>query len=330
MSLVPTVYKSTDPGAPLLSGQPGALAMLLDALLVDGYGSGANRKPGMGWTRAFSGSNVRVFRNAPITGTGFYLRVDDTAQRSALVRGFSTMSDIETGTDPTPTIALKPSGSRWDKSSVASAEGRAWVAVGNERFFYLFIDTSGQFQQYGSSVMHPHYAGDIVSLKAGDMHNFVVSYKGSDAEMSSTMGYALRGQNGWGVSSTTDSTTSCFIGRNATANPGAIRCGVSADGHYSSGSFGSSNQYPPYPYPLNNGLLYSPVVVFENSYVPRGYLPGLYAPIHRRPFPELTVVSDIGGLPAGTELLAKGYITDTTSYVETYLGQVLIDVANEW
>lgn len=123
MSLVPTVYKSTDPGAPLLSGQAGALAMLLDALLVDGYGSGANRKPGMGWSRAFSGSNVRVFRNAPITGTGFYLRVDDTAQRSALLRGFATMSDIDVGTDPTPTIALKSNGSRWDKSSVASAGG---------------------------------------------------------------------------------------------------------------------------------------------------------------------------------------------------------------
>ncbi|WP_260477096.1 hypothetical protein [Stenotrophomonas sp. 278] len=42
------------------------------------------------------------------------------------------------------------------------------------------------------------------------------------------------------------------------------------------------------------------------------------------------MVSDIDGLPARTQLLAKGYITDTTSYVETYLGQVLIDVANEW
>ncbi len=330
MSLVPTVYKSTDPGAPLLSGQPGALAMLLDALLVDGYGSGANRKPGMGWTRAFSGSNVRVFRNAPITGTGFYLRVDDTAQRSALVRGFATMSDIDTGTDPAPTIALKPSGSRWDKSSVANAEGREWVAVGTEKFFYLFIDTSAQYQRYGGQAMHPHYAGDMVSLKPGDRHHYVVSYKGSDQEMSSTIGYSLKGNYSWSNSPTADSATSCFIGRNASANPGSIRAALMADGQYTSGSFGNSTQFPPYPYPLNSGLLYSPVVVFEASYVPRGYLPGLYAPIHRCPFPDMTVVSDIGGLPSGTQLLAKGYILDTTAYSDSYIGQVLIDIANEW
>ncbi|MGV6489015.1 hypothetical protein [Stenotrophomonas bentonitica] len=330
MSLIPNVYKSTDPGAPQLSGQPGAMAMLLDALLVDGYGSGANQKPGMGWTKAFTGSNVRVFRNASIIGTGFFLRLDDTAQRSALLRGFATMSDIDNGSDPTPATSLKPTGSRWDKSSTATAEARSWVAVGNERFFYLFVDTSGQFAQYGGGAMHPHYAGDITSLKPGDKHHYVVSYKGSDNELSSSIGYGLKGQSGWSNSFTSDTSTSCFIGRNSAAVPGAARCGLSADGMYSSGSFGSSSQYPPYPYAANNGLLYAPVVVFEGPYAPRGFLPGLYAPVHRRPFPEMTVVSDVGGLPAGTQLLAKGYIIDTTGYSESYHGQVLIDIANAW
>ncbi|MGH8039174.1 MAG: hypothetical protein ACREPD_15650 [Stenotrophomonas sp.] len=330
MSLIPTVYKSTDPGAPLLSGQPGALAILLDALLVDGYGTGANQKLGMGWTRAFTGSNVRVFRNNSIVATGFFLRLDDTAQRSALLRGFATMSDIDTGTDPTPATSLKPTGSRWDKSSLATSEGRAWVAVGNERFFYLFIDTSGQFAQNGGGAMHPHYAGDITSLKPGDRHHYVVSYKGSDTEMSSSIGYSLKGQSSWSISNTSDTGTACFIGRNTAAVPGAVRCAVSADGMYNAGSFGNATIYPPYPYAANNGLLYAPIVVFEGSYLPRGFLPGLYAPIHRRPFPEMTVVSDIGGLPAGTQLLAKGYIVDTTGYSDSYHGQVLIDIANAW
>lgn len=208
--------------------------------------------------------------------------------------------------------------------------GREWVAVGTEKFFYLFIDTSAQYQQYGSSVMHAHYAGDMVSLKPGDMHHYVVSYKGSDEEMSSTIGYSLKGNYSWSNSPTSDTATSCFIGRNASANPGSIRAALMADGQYTTGAFGNSLQFPPYPYPLNNGLLYSPIVVFEASYVPRGYLPGLYAPIHRRPFPEMTVVSDVGGLPAGTQLLAKGYILDTTTYSDSYIGQVLIDIANEW
>lgn len=330
MSLTPKMYSSTDPGAPLLSGQPGALAILLDALLVDGYGSGSDQKAGMGWSRAFSGTNVRVYRNSPLTGSGCYLRVDDTAQRSALLRMYATMSDIDTGTDATPTVGVKAMGCRWEKSLVATAGARQWFAVGTEKIFYLFIDTGDQFGTFGSQAMHPHYAGDMSSLKPGDRHNFVLSYKGSDGEGSSAIGYSLRIYPGWGNTPSGDSSTCCFIGRNMTAMPGSVPAYITTTAQPSGGAMGSSTALPSYPYTANSGLLYAAVEVLEGPYKPRGFLPGLFAPLHRKPFPEMTSVSDVGGLPVGTKLLAKGYVLDTTGYSDSYAGQVLIDMSNEW
>ncbi|MNV13103.1 hypothetical protein D3C71_1037310 [compost metagenome] len=64
---------------------------------------------------------------------------------------------------------------------------------------------------------------------------------------------------------------------------------------------------------------------------PRGFLPGAFAPIHRRPFPEMTIVTDVDGLPVGTQLLAKCVTVDSSGgFNETYTGQILIDITNAW
>ncbi|MCU1068538.1 hypothetical protein [Stenotrophomonas maltophilia] len=331
MSLTPTIYRSTDPGAPLLSGTAGALLTVLDAILVDGYGLGESRKAGMGWTKAFSGSGLRAYRGSPTTGSGYYLRVDDTAARSSLLRGYSSMSDINTGTDPVPSDAMKSIGSRWDKSNNASAEARHWLAVGNERFFYLFLDTAGNFATQGTQGTFGHYAGDMISMRPGDRHNFCVSYKGSDTEASSSIGYAFKAQSGWASSGGSDSTTASFIARSFTGAPGSVRAFLSAPGQASGGLMGSLSSFPAYPYPGNGGLLYGSVDVLEAAYLPRGRLPGIYAPIHRRPFPDQGLLTDVEGLPPGTELMAKNVAGETMSgYHDSYTGQILIDMTNAW
>lgn len=331
MSLTPTIYRSTDPGAPLLSGTAGALLTVLDAILVDGYGLGDSRKAGMGWTKAFSGSGLRTYRNSPITGSGYYLRVDDTAARSSLLRGYSSMSDVSTGTDPVPSDAMKSVGSRWDKSGNASAEARHWVAVGNERFFYLFIDTAGIFASQGTQGTYGHYAGDLISMRPGDRHNFCVSYKGSDTEASSTIGYAFKAQSGWSGGPTSDTSTAAFIARSYTGTPGSVRACISAPGQGSGGLVGSLVSFPAYPYPGNGGLLYGSVDVLEAAYQPRGRLPGIYAPIHRRPFPDQGQITDVEGLPSGTVLMAKNVSGETMSgFHDSFTGQILIDMTNAW
>ena len=48
------IYKSTDSGAPTLTGQAFSLISLLLACLVDGYGS----KAAAGWTKPYTGTNL--------------------------------------------------------------------------------------------------------------------------------------------------------------------------------------------------------------------------------------------------------------------------------
>ena len=131
----PTVYASTDASAPVLQGNVGSLIALLDACLVNGY----TGKPAAGWTKDFSGTNLAAYR----MGTGgtarrMYLRVDDTNATLARLRGFDSMTDVNTGTEPFPTVAQSANGHTIYKSNTAAAT-RAWVIVATPTCFYLCI-----------------------------------------------------------------------------------------------------------------------------------------------------------------------------------------------
>ena len=54
---VPTVYRSDDASAPVITGTAGDLVMALDAILVNGYGA----KSAAGWTIAYTGANKRAY-----------------------------------------------------------------------------------------------------------------------------------------------------------------------------------------------------------------------------------------------------------------------------
>lgn len=99
------VYHSTDSSAPVLSGQVGALIGVLDAILVNGYGS----KAAVGWTKAFSGTNMAAYKQSAGSNQ-LYLRVDDTNATDARVVGYETMSDVNTGTGPFPTATQQSGG----------------------------------------------------------------------------------------------------------------------------------------------------------------------------------------------------------------------------
>src|SRR4051812_48257028 len=121
-----TLYKSTDAGAPVLTGQVGSLVALLDAVLVNGYGA----KPAAGWTKAFAGANLAAYRVTAVGATGFYLDVVDSGlsgtlgARSARCRGFETMTALSTGTGAFPTVAVAVNGIQVFKSASLDATAR--------------------------------------------------------------------------------------------------------------------------------------------------------------------------------------------------------------
>ncbi|MCB0244322.1 MAG: hypothetical protein KDI12_12985 [Anaerolineae bacterium] len=167
------IYKSTDTSAPVLVGGVSSLINLLDKCLVTGYGSATPA----GWTKPYTGTDKAAFRNSVAAGgSGMYLRVvdDGTATggaRNALCRAYLTMSDVDTGTIETPTVAQVAASIVWRKSNTADSTPRAWVLIADERTFWLSISTETNSVDRGHGL---YGAGDIASFLPGDSYPFFI------------------------------------------------------------------------------------------------------------------------------------------------------------
>lgn len=325
------VFASTDAGAPALSGQAGSLTALLDAVLVDGYGTGPSAKAPAGWTRVYTATNKRVYRGDAIAGTGYYLRVDDTATvgnaRHAWLRAFYTMSDIDTGSELVPTAAQAANGSLWQKSITADATARAWVIVANNKSCYFFNAPSG----IAASEMSPFFFGDFVSHKPGDQHNFHLSFNGLTAYTGTTNeahGTMFRGA---AISSTIGSTwgigPSGYNARGASGAVGPEVAGCVQNDAWVASGYGNCDI--PYPDPVSGGFLWGPGHVRDSAVGRvRGKWPGLIVPLHNRALPDMTVLTDLeggDGIDAYVKSFRGGSLITSTS-----AGQVLFDLTTEY
>lgn len=344
MSLIPTVYRSTDPGAPVLTGQAGSLIALLHAVLVTGYGSGANVKPGAGWTRPFSNSGVHVYRNSPVSGSGAYLRVRDDASVDMLntpalaqALAYSSMSDIDTGVDRTPSVAMQAQGSLIAKATSAGTSARRWLVIATEIGFYLFTQWPTQAQN--PNVMGAYYFGDILTAVPGDAYPFAMfganqltSYSGAwDSNVCSLF---------W--ASTIDTAVTTTANRTSLGIPGGFvmrsysdrlsapgrvaTCGIvpGGTGGYSYGS----GAYRLGPDPAHGGYNYIPAVVRENSHAMRGQLPGVLVPLHSRPYTEGAIVPFVEGIGLGQWLAVNYNVAEPD--VADRNGQVLFRLDAPW
>lgn len=311
MSLVPKIYSSADPGAPLLSGQPSQLLSVLDAILVDGFGNGETAKESLGWSREYAGPDKRAYRNDSLLGTGSFLRVDDSGTRFARLSVFSEMQDIDSGYDETPV-----GGQVIPKSTLQDSTGRWWWAIGNCRSLYLFVNVAGQ--PFSAGI--PYFVGDFVSNVPADKYSFGISetplgsYSGSGAASSLFMG-------GVALSSSFASTatgTRLLALRGANGIPGSKRLAALAPFGVLSrnGSEGVS-----YPDPISGGLIVTDLALSEGANQLRGRFPGLLSPLHSRPLADMAVHSELNAM-------ARNFNTyDPNS--TTYPGQVLFDLGGD-
>lgn len=304
MSNTPRLYRSTDPGAPQLSGQAGTFVAVLDAVLVDGYGGGADFKAPLGWTRAFSGTNKRAYHNDPVQYSGEFVRFDDSNAQFVLVDGYEVMSGIDAGSQRFHTASES-----WSKSNVASSAVREWIIVGTGKIFYVLIKTNGN--QWLS-----FYAGDLNMLGANDNLCFGYGLSGASTGYSASGSYLFR----------STSLASVRLARSSSNVPGEgalYAKGSLFSGHTTFGAAGF-----PYPLPTTDGLLLSRVFAQETGSatnlvnVPRATYPGVWAPEHGG-LPEGEIFTDVTGLPPGTQLIC----------LMTYSsggGRVLFDLTNDW
>lgn len=247
---------STDASAPSLSGTAGALIALLDAILINGYGS---YTPTAGWSKAFSGTNLAVYRSTATGATGFYLRVDDTTTTYATVRAYESMSDVNTGTNQIGVDLY------WRKSSTADATARPYAFAMDERAFNLAAAWAASVS-YASIVTF----GDFPSDVAGD--GYALVFTGDTVSNASNV-YSSNAS--WAAVSPGSTQAGIYAARSYTGSVGGVALGKwGAIGATNFGLVGFAN-----PNPANSDKYVLPIRLMEVTCF-RGVLPGQYNPLH--------------------------------------------------
>lgn len=326
-----TLYKSTDASAPSLTGAVGSLVALLDACLVNGYGTQA----AAGWTIAYTATNKRDYKQG--TGSnGCYLDVDDSGPggggaREARMRGYEAMTALGTGTNAFPTTSQSSFATICRKSTTADSTARPWYLIADSTCFYLFIDTGDLANpSYSTTFMF----GDIFSYKSGDAYNTAIIGRSSENsfaqgvdQLSTVSAQSLFSQ----------AIAGHYIDRTWTGVGGAVNCGKISSGFCTGvnnpgngGLMGVGDAFSQLPYPNgpDGALELAPIFVTHNTAL-RGYLKGLWAPCHRQPCGHGDTFTGTGNM-AG-----KSFLALNTAYMwggtwNAYGGQLVVETSNTW
>lgn len=153
-----TIYKSSDASAPTLNGTAGSLLTVLDAILVNGYGSGGTAKAAAGWTKPFSNSgNVGCYQMGG--GSQCCLSINDngpnvtSTYKEARITGYETLSAVATGGGQFPNAAASQGVTPFGfvvarKSATADGTARAWICVADALTFYFHALTTDVASNY--------------------------------------------------------------------------------------------------------------------------------------------------------------------------------------
>lgn len=337
------LYRSTDGSAPSLTGQTGSLVALLDAILVNGYGT----QPAAGWTIAYTGTSKRDYKQGS-GSNGFYLDVDDSGPgggsfREARLRGYEAMTALATGTNAFPTTGQSSFGVICRKSTTADSTARAWYCIADATCFYLFVDT-GDYT--GPSYSMAVAFGDIFSYKSGDTYNTVCI--GRNGENTNSMTNEALNIVTWPTANILQATlTGHYIDRHwtgvggsqafakvthvlAAGGTGVVNGAASNPTNNGFGIAGMGDQWGLIPYPNgpDSALELAPVWVTHQGTV-RGYLKGLWAPCHKQPCGHGDTFSGTGNM-AGKSFIALNMAYSLGGTWNQYGGQVIVETSNTW
>lgn len=267
------VYRSTDASAPtLINGAVGSLIGILDACLVNGYGS----KVAAGWTKAFSGTNIACYRQGAGSNSR-YVQLTDSNVDYGVFLGFEDMTAFNVGTGQFPTAAQLPTAImrhyRWD--GAASAASRGWVVVADEKFFHIYNEISVAIPtQYGAMTSF----GDLIGYKSADSYNTYLA--GSAGNTNQSINFTSLENSLGSVSNAR------FLARRFDQIGASQPCGMHTDSSVCPG-FGNSSNILSYPHPVDGSMWMSRCYIHElvgSTFAIRGEVPGLWVPCHDRPF----------------------------------------------
>ena len=187
--------------------------------VADGPATGATiKRSGAGWEKAYSDVAKAAYRIPDLLSSRSYLRIDDTDARCARVRGFESMSDMDTGEAPFPTFAqLAAESFTAVKSSSADATAVPWVVAADGRQVLFFA------AWYHNAYPWSHDAlrfGDAAPFDAADVHCCVIS---ASASIDPPYPGGNSPGNGAGVFHYLNYATGTFVSRPPNQSVGASR-----------------------------------------------------------------------------------------------------------
>lgn len=305
-----TIYRSTDASAPVLSGTAGALTTVLDAILVNGYGS----KAAAGWGIDYTATNIRAYKAPSGARMAYYIGDDATWARTgpakaAVLLGCVTITGagVATGLFPVANTIVEIY-----KSGTASATARAWIAFADARTLYLAID--GNAAGYNSFVA----IGEIESFVASDLYNGI------------TIGnvYNVDGSvNLFNVSLVSVAATGHYMARGFTGMGVAVNVGKHGDHVKGQASMGSAGSQVTFPNASDGGLYLSPLWVTDpttgGAFSVRGRMRGLWQACHAGTnYTNGDVLTGAGALAGKTFLFVKdtvnnSYVFETSATLAT-------------
>lgn len=222
-------------------------------------GTMAAKRAPAGWEKAFSGPNKAAYR--ALSGTRFYLRIDDTAAAHARVVAYEEMTDVDTGTNPFPTDAQIPGGHYFVK------QASWWRLFCDHKTLYLLAHHHNPGWDGNEFNVHDICFGDFASFKPADAYAAVLAgtYDGSVSGIT-LVGPPIDGRR---VSArhANGSTLSVISGSYLPkSNMTTDRIGLTAQNAY--------------PSPASGGLVVVPMPIWDSGPYWRGHFRGLYSPMH--------------------------------------------------
>jgi len=301
------VRKWSDTGAPKLwSNSYGSMVRLLEAVLVNGYGS----TPSLGWTKEYESTdtNTVVFRNNQDLGTGTYLQVSHSnlygyATNFYTVAGFESMSGWNTGLNRCPPIGVQAINTIGYDTQTLCPDGIHWTIIGDSIGFWLLVRYNlSQYTDasaYGK-MWRPMYIGDYIPYDPANQWNFCLSGR-KTADTTRVWGNI----NTYGTADVQH-----YVMRNYTLAPGATDYGIGVGSSYEASYVG----YGVDASPLNGQQLLAQITMHQYPGKFLGVLPGVRSPLRQYGVRGVSVTTLTDEIVYGVNQTLHTFLYDANSW----------------
>jgi len=292
----------------------------------DGVATGAitiKVAPADWWQKVYAGVNKAVWRSGDQQANGHYLRIDDSGTTYARVRGYESMTDVDTGNGPFPADTQMSGGGYWYKSTAANTTAVRWKLFCDSRAVLLAVAPASTAAAAISAPMRGF--GDPLPLHpGGDPWCTFLSSGGSGT--ASSNGQLECGYASSNASNGMTTAPRAWQGLGGCAQlDAATYCGASSSQSGNDATLGA------FPSVIDGRMLLSSVFLRETGTTPpRADVPGVLRIPQTGALALLAdgdVVSATGGLQ-GRRLVAVA--TVSTALTSAPVGVYLVDATGPW